>query len=147
MRIYSYNDIKNEYQNLKRFEMICSKHCTSEEVKEYVNEYKKDIISECRKFYKRQREHSIDYLSVPVLNNKNIGRTVSDDNGETGTDFIIIPDNGETDEDIKELVYDSVFCGYGDLLIDCTGKRCTRGWSYRRVPCGIVITHRWCFDW
>lgn len=112
--------------------------------------YKADLFSkfkkDCREFYKRQRRWATDPFSVPVLNSKSVWRTVSTDGGETGTDFIIVPDNGQTDEDIKEFVYDTVFCGYGDLLYDCTGEKCTRGWSYRKVACGIVITHDWVYD-
>lgn len=147
MRIHSYKDIKNEYRNLHKLEEICSKHCTPEQVKEYIDEYRKDIVTECRKFYKRQAKYSVDRFSVPLFNSKQIWRTVGDSDGMTGTDFIIIPDNGETDEDIEEFVRDTVFCGYGDLLIDCTGKKCSWGWYARRVPCGIAITHDWAYDY
>lgn len=147
--IRSYREMKSRYNGIRIAENYVRTHyeTPSEECVKYIADTWTDFRKECREFYKYVNKYHADRLSVPVLNNKNVWRTVSDDNGETGTDFIIIPDNGETEEDIKEIVYDSVFCGYGDLLIDCTGKRCTRSWGYRRTPCGIAIIHRWCFDW
>jgi len=147
--IRSYREMKTKYIGIKKAEDYFRTHYEniSKESEEYFSDLFTDFRKECREFYRHINKYHTDPYSVPVLNSNNVWRTVSDDNGETGTDFIIIPDNGETEEDIKELVYDSVFCGYGDLLIDCTGKRCTRSWSYRKVPCGIIITHKWCFDW
>ena len=69
------------------------------------------------------------------------------EDGESGVDYIIIPDEGQTDEELDEFVkssevYYPPICG----PYDCTGKRFTWGWAYTRWPCGIVIIHRWGLD-
>ena len=146
--IRSYRELKKEFDYENYFVAMIDKSSSIPETEKakLKEKYRNDFIKECREFYKYSEKAYQDPYSVPVFNDKGVWRTVSDDDGETGTDFIIIPDNGQTEEEIKEFVYDSVFCGYGDLLIDCTGKKCSRGWYHRRTPCGIVITHDWVFD-
>ncbi len=99
-----------------------------------------------RAVYRRYtRKFSHDPFSVPLCNNHKQWRTVSDNDGETCIDFIIIPDNGHTDEEIEDFVHDTVYC-YSAYDFP-TGRMITTFFSYSRVPCGIAIIHHRGIDW
>ena len=66
--------------------------------------------------------------------------------GEGGYDYIIIDDNGETDDELSEwfdccVAYPPICSPY-----DCTGKRFTWFKHINRTPAGIVVVHRWSRD-
>ena len=66
--------------------------------------------------------------------------------GEGGYDYIIIPDDGSTDDELSEwfdceVAYPPIHSPY-----DCTGKRFTWGKHINRTPAGIVVIHRWSLD-
>ena len=66
--------------------------------------------------------------------------------GESGYDYIIIPDDGSTDDELSdwfdcEVAYPPIYSPF-----DCTGKRFTWGKHINRTPAGIVVIHRWSMD-
>lgn len=107
-----------------------------------------------RNVIRRYRNKPV-YDSVPILNNVKEWRTVSTDNGETCTDFIIIPDKwgelwGTDDEqeiydDIEDFVYSTV--GYDSAYDFPTGRMITLRWGFKRIPCGVAIVHERGIDW
>ena len=101
-----------------------------------------DFRIACRNIYHRP---SKDRLSVPVSNNKKVWRTIADPEGDTSTDFIIIPDNGQTKGEIEQFGYDTVYCPSNYWY--STGRVITLSWDYKKLPCGIAIIHRTGIDW
>ena len=77
-------------------------------------------------------------------------RHAIDRDGESGTDYIILPDDPAdpwTDEEIAHYLYESpVYSGRPRHEWDCTGERFTWGWSYTRTPAGIALIHKWSID-
>lgn len=66
--------------------------------------------------------------------------------GEGGYDYVIIPDDGSTDDELSEwfdseVAYPPIYSPY-----DCTGKRFTWGKHINRTPAGTVVIHRWSMD-
>lgn len=129
----THKDIKNVYKIIsdKRFKDYRIPLCTQA-----------DFRVACRNIYHRP---SKDRLSVPVSNNKKVWRTIADPEGDTSTDFIIIPDNGQTKEEIEQFVYDTVYCPSNYCY--STGRVITLSWDYKKLPCGIAIIHRTGIDW
>lgn len=94
-----------------------------------------------RKVY---NSYCYDQLSASIMDS---WRCVSADGGETGYDYTIIPDEGQTDEEIAEYMHDSiVYCGHPNSPYDCTGERVTLWWSFKRTPAGITLIHAWGID-
>lgn len=73
-------------------------------------------------------------------------RTLINEDGEGGVDYIIFEDNGESDAEIQEYVDDEV--GYAPINspYDCTGRPSTWDKHWKRTPAGIVVIHRWAID-
>lgn len=69
-----------------------------------------------------------------------------DECGEWGRDYRVIPDNGESEEEIMEAVQNEI--GYPEICspYDCTGKPLTRFISVKRVPVGFAVIHQWALD-
>lgn len=145
--IRSYREIKNHIDGHNIMISEIKKHYNGiipKEIAQYINEQEKQFKLDCREFYRHICKWHKDFLSVPIRNDKQ-WRTVSDDNGETCTDFIILPNDGQTDEDIEQFVYDTVYCpSYYDFP---TGRMITLHWSFKRIPCGIAIIHERGIDW
>lgn len=147
--IRSYREIKEEIKTNHEIDNILSKYTDEKSIAEisaYKAKREERFKADCKEFYKYVRRWHIDPLSVSIRNKKQ-WRTVSDDNGETCTDFIILPDaEGElSDEDIEQFVYDTVYCpSYYDFP---TGKVITLGWHFTRTRCGVVIIHERGIDW
>lgn len=142
--IRTYNDIKSYYNMSKRLEKKCKIFGSVPVLM--------DFKTACRNVY---NDDYNDQLSVPVLNNEKAWRTVSDDAGDTSTDFIIIPDKwenlwGTEDEgkiwdDIEEFIYTSV--GYKSGYDFPTGQMITLRWGFHRTPSGVAIWHDRGIDW
>ena len=64
----------------------------------------------------------------------------SEDNPDSWTEYTIMPDNGITDEEMKELV-DDMWIEIRSMY-DCTGKAFTQNIHWARTPAGIVLVHR-----
>lgn len=115
---------------------------------------KLDWKTAVRNVFRRYRNKPV-YNSVPIRNNEKQWRTVADPEGDTCTDFIIIPDRWtelwETDaeeeiyRDIEDFVYSTV--GYDSCYEFPTGQMITLSWSFTRTPAGVVIIHRRGIDW
>ena len=157
MNIRSYADIKNYYCGRKTLLASLEKFYGSnipEDVKRYEKDDYNSFKAECRKFYRNNEKYNPDPLSVPIRN-KEQWRTVSSDDGETCTDFIIIPDKwgdlwGTDDEqgiydDIEDFVFSTV--GYYSAYDFSTGRMITLRWSFKRIPCGVAIVHERGIDW
>lgn len=136
--VRTYRDIKTLSEILKKTEEL-----TGKPLDDFTRtEFKKA----CRSVYRRHDMYYHDPLAVPVRNSKGQWRTVSDNNGEDGTDFIFWDNPDATDVEIMNFVYATVYCGHNNTPYDCSGKRVTLSWDYRRLPCGVAITHHWGLD-
>ena len=69
-----------------------------------------------------------------------------DENGDGGYDYCLMSDDGETEDEIRELAKSAV--GYPPICspYDCTGKRFTEWIDVHRVPAGFAVIHRWGLD-
>ena len=93
---------------------------------------------DARRVYNRV---TFDPLSAPICSG--VWRTRYLEGEEGAVDYTIIPDNGETDEEILEYIRNSpVFIGDIYSPYDCTGKWFTSSYYFTRTPCGIVLYHR-----
>lgn len=154
--IWLYNGI---YQNLNTLDDIKVIH----DIKRIVEKNSKAPLHFCTQLDMKTAERNVIrkyrnkpvYDSVPILNDVKEWRTVSTDNGETCTDFIIIPDKwgelwGTDDEqeiydDIEDFVFSTVGC-YSAYDFP-TGRMITLRWSFKRIPCGVAIIHERGIDW
>lgn len=148
MNIRSYNDMRGHITGKNiAMKVLLEKYGTIPE--DYAEFWKKedaDFKKDCREFYRYVMKYHVDPLSVPILNDKKVWRTVSTDNGESCTDFIIIPDKGQTDEDIEDFVHTTVYCPKYSYDYS-TGRVVTFGFSYRRIKAGILVIHERGIDW
>ncbi len=118
-------------------------------VKGYYREHNKplgklgDFIREKRLEIYRINAYSVDPLEKSMCDE---WRHVCSESGETCYDFRIIPDYGETVDDIRERVEEEV--GYPEICsqYDCTGKRFTRWITVHKVPAGFAVVHSWGLD-
>ena len=156
MSIRCYGDIKSTIRNNNLVLSLMEKHgCTRTEIEEAKREQANDMKKELREFYKYQKKYNPDPLSVPLRNNEKQWRTVADPEGDTCTDFIIIPDRWtelwgtdaeeEIYRDIEDFVYSTV--GYDSCYEFPTGQMITLSWSFTRTPAGVAIIHRRGIDW
>ena len=138
----SYNQIRETYKVSKKVDAICAKRSDlpadfEEQRKTFWDEFK----AAARTFYNRPVN---DPLSVPIRDGWR--HSVSRDT-ESGYDYTIIPDEGQTDGEIAEYMYNSpVYLGSINSPYDCTGKHFTRWWQSTRTPSGIVLIHCWGID-
>lgn len=130
--------------------------CSIDEVNKVREHQKKKQKESAREFYRYVNKWHTDPLSVPIRNNVKEWRTVYDPKeGDTRTDFIIIPDKWsdlwgtdqeqEIYDDIEDFVFSTV--GYHSAYDFPTGKMITINWYFHRTPCGIAIVHRAGIDW
>ena len=147
MYISSYREIKDHIENVNRMVRIFHEHnrIPESEIQEIKDEYIKDIKTASRDFYRRVNKYHTDPYSVPVFNDKKSWRSVSTDGGETRTDFIVIPDNGQTDDDIEEFIFTTV--GHKSYYDFPTGQLVTLHYYIERIPLGIKIIHECGIDW
>ena len=100
------------------------------------------IIRECRERIAQMQKRT-DPLAKPITADWRHGYKYE---GEGGYDYIIIPDDGSTDDELSdwfdcEVAYPPIYSPF-----DCTGKRFTWGKHINRTPAGIVVIHRWSLD-
>lgn len=154
MTINSYDSIRTQFEIYNRVVDRIKRHhdgIIPDTEKNGLLEWKNEIKEGCRAFYRTYDRYHPDPLSVPIRNEKGGWRTVSDRDsdgkifGDSCTDFIIIQDNGQTDDDIKEFVYSTVYCH--SPYDFPTGRMVTYSWGFTRTRCGIAITHRRGIDW
>ena len=102
-----------------------------------IREMKHSVRQDIKKFY----ELNPDQLAHPLTEAWRHGG-----DGESGWDYIIIPDNGQSNVEIEEFIETEV--GYPPIIspYDCTGKRFTWCKTWRRTPVGIAVTHHWSVD-
>lgn len=103
--------------------------------KETIDSKKREIRAYNRRFF--------DHLERPF---SSTWHTVYRYDGECGYDFRIIPDNGQTDEELNDFIMETV--GYPPICspYDCTGKRFTRWTHFSRTRSGIALIHCWGTD-
>lgn len=98
--------------------------------------------------YQRSKIHQVNrYIVDPLEKSMREGwRHICSEDGESGYDYRIIPDNGQTEEEIEDQVCCEV--GYPPIYspYDCTGKRFTRWIKVRRAPAGFAVIHSWGLD-
>lgn len=147
MSIRSYNAIK-EYINARNIAVgvITKKYGTvPSDVLGFWKNEDIEFKKQCREFYRIVNKYHTDPYSVPVFNDKKSWRSVSTDGGETRTDFIVIPDNGQTDDDIEEFIFTTV--GHKSCYDFSTGQLVTLHYYVERIPLGIKIIHECGIDW
>lgn len=155
--IRSYKQLKESIQWDNELCSFLLNHGSSpEEVASIKAKQQERQKKDAREFYQYQRKYCIDPISIPVRNNVKEWRSVSTDNGETRTDFIIIPDvwgdlwetaegYSQINDDIEELVFSTV--GYRSAYDFPTGHIVTYTWGFNRVPCGVAVVHNCGIDW
>lgn len=152
--ITSYDMLKDLMENItETADMLREMSVPENEVDKYVKKATAHIKTLAREFYKQQEEYRPDPLSVPIMNTKHIWRTVSDRDsdgnicGDSCTDFIIIPDEGQTYQELDEYVQDHCPYYYRSGYDFPTGRMITYGTSFTRTRLGILITHSRGIDW
>lgn len=102
-----------------------------------------DFIKEKRREIHRINRYREDPLAKSMRED---WRHVCDEDGEGGYDFCLMSDDGETEDEIREMAEDAV--GYPPICspYDCTGKRFTRWITVKRVPAGFAVIHSWGLD-
>jgi len=138
-----YEQIERMMRFLKFSDNYMKEHGVSADI---VKAHRDTIIRDIREDLKRINRNYVDPLGKSLLEG---WRTYSDDNGETGYDFRILPvsnPNNWSDDEIREYIMCEV--GYPPICspYDCTGKRFTRWVSFNVQKCGIVMIHAWGLD-
>lgn len=156
MTINSYNSIRTQYEMYNRVINRIKRHhdgIIPDSEKNGLLEWENEIKEGCRAFYRTYDRYYPDPLSVPIMNTKHIWRTVDDRDsdgkicGDSCTDFIIIPDNGQTYEELEEYVQDHCPYYYRSGYDFPTGRMITYGTGFTRTRLGILITHSRGIDW
>ena len=102
-----------------------------------------DFIKEQRREIRRINAYSVDPLEKSM---RDEWRHVYSEDGEDGYDFCLMSDDGETEDEIREMAEAAV--GYPPICspYDCTGKRFTRWITVHKVPAGFAVVHSWGLD-
>lgn len=154
--ISSYDDIRTEIHSYNRTIRIIKRHNDGKIPASELNgllQWERDIKEASRDFYRNYDRYNPDPLSVPIRNTKHIWRTVADRDsdgkicGDSCTDFIIIPDHGQTYEELDEYVEDHCPYYYRSSYDFPTGRMITYGTSFTRTRTGILIRHHRGIDW
>ena len=156
MTINSYSSIRTQYEVYNRCINFIKSQNNGKIPETEVNgllQWERDIKAACRHFYKNYDRLYPDPLSVPICNTKHIWRTVADRDsdgkicGDSCTDFIIIPDHGQTHDELKEYVQDHCPYYYRSSYDFPTGQMITMSTYFTRIPCGIMVVHCRGIDW
>ena len=131
--------LKDVYQNIQMFKELCAELGDPKGGRDCIAEFMKEQRRKIRKL----NQYSVDPLEKSMQEEWRHGGS---EDGEDGYDYCILPDNGETEEDIETMVEDAI--GYGPICgpYDCTGKRFTKWIKVRRVPAGFAVIHSWGLD-
>ena len=102
-----------------------------------------DFMKEQRRKIRRINDQKVDPLAKSMQDD---WRHSWDEYGEGGYDYGIVADDGKTEEEIREWVYEAI--GYPEINspYDCTGKRFTSWISVHKCGLGFAVVHRWCLD-
>lgn len=102
-----------------------------------------EFLKEERRKIRRINRYQEDPLAKSMQED---WRRVYDEDGEGGYDFCLMSDDGEKEDEIREMAEDVV--GYPLICspYDCTGKRFTRWITVKRVPAGFAVIHSWGLD-
>lgn len=96
----------------------------------------------------RNKIHSINLMMADPLEKsmRDEWRHRIDEDGECGTDYACMKDDGETDEEIQDFIDSEV--GYPPINspYDCTGKPFTMYTNWKRAHGMIIMIHRWGLD-
>lgn len=152
--ITNYDSIRTRIENISEtIEFMRSISVPENQIQEYTKRATDNLKRKTREFYRHLDEYRPDPISAPIRNTSNVWRTVADRYqdgtvcGDSCTDFIIIPDNGQTDSELEDYV--QIHCPY--YYRPChdfpTGHMITTGLSFTRTPAGIFIRHSRGIDW
>ena len=156
MDISSYSSMRTAIETYNRVVNHLKRHhggVIPDTEKNAMLEWERELKESCRNFYRTQDKFYPDPLSVPILNTKHIWRTVADRDsdgnicGDSCTDFIIIPDRGQTYEELEEYVQDHCPYYYRHCHDFPTGRMITMSTYFNRTPVGIFIRHSRGIDW
>ena len=86
----------------------------------------------------------VDELEKPIT--EEWRHIYMDEIGESGRYYAILPDEGETDDELSEWFDQCVAYPPINSPYDCTGKRFTWLKHIKRTPAGIVVIHGWALD-
>ena len=152
--ITSYDMLKDLMENITETANLLREMSVPEnEVDIYVKKATTRIKTLAREFYRNQEKYHPDPLSVPILNTEHIWRTVADRDsagricGDSCTAYIIIPDTGQTNEELEEYVQKHCPYYYRHSHAFPTGWVITLWTSFHRTRSGIVIFHHRGIDW
>lgn len=137
--MFSRKELRISYEWLKHWEEMS---LSGKYPQEYVQFFSEQAKREKQKIRKDSRTH-FDKLSAPLSEK---WRTRYDKDGESAIDYRIIPDNGQTDEEIRDYILEEV--GHPPICspYDCTGKPFMMWTHFARTPSGIVLIHSWGID-
>ena len=139
-----YDKIRKEIELNREIEALIRER----NVPEYkIHEWRKKYIGEIRRELAWIDRQFPDPLAKPMSDG---WRGLMDDEcGENGYDFRILPVE-DADKWSDEAIEEYIMCevGYPPICspYDCTGKRFTMWTSWKKVPAGIVMIHRWGLD-
>ena len=67
-----------------------------------------------------------------------------EENWDSWTEYALFPDNGETEEELREIERDLTVTIHS--AYDCTGKPFTNWVDAKRCPAGIIVIRSWSLD-
>ena len=107
------------------------------------NDLTADFLREKRNVIRRINQHHVDPLAKSMQED---WRHVCNECGDSGYDFCIIPDCGESEDEIREMA--ECMVGYPPISspYDCTGLRFTCWIDVKRIPLGFAVIHHWGLD-
>ena len=154
MTIRTYDDIRTHIES-HRENIELYKQCgmPTDAIKQIEKDFAVRLKKAMREFYKTEDNYNRDPLSVPIRNTEHIWRTVADRYsdgricGDSCTDFIIIPDHGQTYEELDEYVRYHCPYYYRHGHDFPTGQMITMSTYFTRIPCGIMVVHCRGIDW
>lgn len=113
-------------------------------VKSFGKEHNIDVAELVRDI--RSRIHKLcntrDNLSIPVTE----GWRCHYYDWDGGTEYSILPDNGESEEAFEEWAKEQFELPPICSPYDCTGKAFTLYIHVKRTPAGFVVVHHWRID-
>ena len=105
--------------------------------------HRKDIIRKYRDQIAELQAGMVDPLARPLTE---ASREQYRYEGESGYEYIIMKDDGSTDDELSDWFDSSVAYPPINSPYDCTGKRFTWFKHINRTPAGIVVIHGWSLD-
>ena len=130
-------------------EMLRGKYGWIAELKRFAAENKIDdrkMTDAIRRERKEIHRIELDQTDPLFVSMKDGWRHGISEDGETGFDYCICQDCGESVDEIREWAECEV--GYPEINspYDCTGRRFTMYILVKKVPVGFAVVHRWALD-